>query len=82
MYCQAAYICSVIQARIPHALAESPQTLDKTYEHVLQDIDWESAHRLLQLVVVASRPLRVEELASVAVVSAEAGSKTEAGHMS
>jgi hypothetical protein len=39
--------------------------LDETYERTLLDIDeekWEFAHRLLQCVTMASRPLRVEEL--------------------
>lgn len=43
-----------------------PETLDATYERTLQDIgkqNWEYAHRLLQCVAVAVRPLRVEELA-------------------
>jgi hypothetical protein len=47
-------------------LAELPDTLDETYERTLREItkaDWELAHRLFQCVAVASRPLRVEELA-------------------
>ena len=43
-----------------------PSTLDATYERTLLDIDdqnWEYAHRLFQCITVASRPLRVEELA-------------------
>ena len=43
-----------------------PETLDGTYERTLQDLgnqNWEYAHRLLQCVAVAVRPLRVEELA-------------------
>ena len=52
--------------RIRHALTELPETLDDTYEHTLREINeanWELAHRLFQCVAVASRPLRVEELA-------------------
>ena len=52
--------------RIRHALADLPETLNETYERTLQEInkaDWELAHRLFQCVAVASRPLRVEELA-------------------
>ena len=40
--------------------------MDETYERTLLDIDeekWAFAHRLFQCVTVASRPLRVEELA-------------------
>ena len=63
-----AYICGCIPARIQHALAELPETLDETYERTLGEInraDWELAHRLFQFVAVASRPLRVEELAEL-----------------
>jgi hypothetical protein len=47
-------------------LNELPETLDATYERILQEIDgtnWEFARRLLLCVAVVSRPLRVEELA-------------------
>ena len=63
-----AYICGCIPARIEHALADLPETLDETYERTLREINkanWEFAHRLLQFVSVASRPLRVEELAEL-----------------
>ena len=68
MYCQVVYICGCIPARIQHALADLPETLDETYERTLREInkaDWEFAHRLFQFVSVASRPLRVEELAEL-----------------
>ena len=68
MYCQVVYICGCIPARIQHALAELPETLDETYQRTLREInkaDWEYAHRLFQFVAVASRPLRVEELAEL-----------------
>ena len=70
------YICGCIPARIEHALAELPETLDKTYERTLRDInkaDWEFAHRLFQFVAVASRPLRVEELAELLAFDFKAG---------
>src|SRR5882762_338309 len=66
--CQLMYICGCIPARIRHALADLPETLDKTYQRTLREInkaDWEFAHRLFQFVAVASRPLRVEELAEL-----------------
>jgi hypothetical protein len=47
-------------------VAELPETLDETYERTLREInkaDSELADRLFQCVAVASRPLRVEELA-------------------
>jgi hypothetical protein len=45
-----------------------PATLDETYERTLREIEkpnWESARLLLFCVTVASRPLRVEELAEI-----------------
>ena len=45
-----------------------PETLDETYERTLREIQepkWESTQRLLICVTVASRPLRVEELAEI-----------------
>ena len=68
MYCQVVYICGCIPARIEHALAYLPDTLDETYQRTLEDIneaDWEYAYRLFQFVAVASRPLRVQELAEL-----------------
>ena len=66
MYCQVLYLRGCHPGRIRHALAELPETLDETYEHTLREIskaDWELVHWLFQSVAVASRPLRVEELA-------------------
>jgi ankyrin repeat protein len=70
------YICGCIPARIQHALAELPETLDETYQRTLQEInkaDWEFAYRLFQFVAVASRPLRVEELAELLAFDFKAG---------
>jgi hypothetical protein len=53
---------------IRKALNELPTTLDETYERALDGIPKEKrqhAHRLFQCLVVAIRPLRVEELAEV-----------------
>ena len=64
--CQLGYLRNCLPGRIRHALEELPETLDGTYERALKNLDkanWEFAHRLLQFVAVASRPLRVEELA-------------------
>ena len=52
-------------------LAELPETLDETYERILQQIPKSNqvhAHRLLQCLTVAVRPLCVEELAEVLAV--------------
>jgi len=52
-------------------LDELPETLDETYERVLKEINKakrEHAHRLLQCLTVAVRPLRIAELAEVLAV--------------
>jgi len=66
VYCQLDFLRRCLPQRIRHALKELPETLDETYERTLQRIDnanWDFAHRLFQCVAVASRPLRVGELA-------------------
>ena len=53
---------------VRHALEELPESLDETYERVLKEIkkpNRSHSRRLLQCLVVAIRPLRVEELAEV-----------------
>ena len=63
-------------ACIQGALADLPETLDETYLRILGEInkaDWEFAHRLFQFVAVASRPLRVEELAELLAFDFKAG---------
>jgi hypothetical protein len=55
-------------------LEELPETLDETYERVLREIHKTKrnlAHRLLQCLTVAIRPLRVAELAEVLAVDFE-----------
>ena len=52
-------------------LKELPKTLDETYERILRDIheaNRDHAHRLLQCLAVAVRPLRIAELAEVLAV--------------
>ena len=52
-------------------LNELPETLDETYRRILQEIPKSNrshAHRLLQCLTVAVRPLGVEELAEVLAV--------------
>jgi ankyrin repeat protein len=76
VYCQVDYICDLIPARIRHALAELPETLDATYRRTLGDINkaqWKIAHRLLQFVAVARRPLHVKELAELLAFDFEEG---------
>jgi hypothetical protein len=53
---------------IRKALYELPDTLDDTYERILQNIPkqkWQHAQRFFQCMVAAIRPLRVEELAEI-----------------
>ena len=76
MYCQIVYLRGCLPRRIRHALTELPETLDDTYKRTLREINhanWELAHHLLQCIAVASRPLRVQELADVLAFDFEAG---------
>ncbi|KAH9083688.1 ankyrin repeat-containing domain protein [Lactarius deliciosus] len=66
VFCQLDRLRRCLPGRIRRVLEELPSTLDATYERTLLDIDeenWAYAHRLLQCITAASRPLRVEELA-------------------
>ena len=57
---------------VRRTLDELPETLDETYERVLKEIkkpNRDYARRVLQCLVVAIRPLRVEELAEVLAVN-------------
>ena len=66
VFCQLDKLCCCLPGHIQSALDELPRTLDATYECTLEDIgedNWGYAHRLFQCIAVASRPLRVEELA-------------------
>ena len=76
MFCQLDRLRRCLSPRIRQALNELPETLDETYERTLLDIDkenWEYAHRLFQCIVVARRPLRVEELAEFLAFKSETG---------
>ena len=64
---------------IRRTLGELPESLDETYERVLREIkkpNRDLAYRLLQCLVVAIRPLRVEELAEVLAVDFDDGEGT------
>ena len=53
-----------------------PKSLDETYKRILKEINYanqEHAYRLLQCLTVASRPLRIEELAEVLAVDFNPG---------
>jgi len=74
--CQLAYLADCFPGRIQEILSGLPATLDETYERTLREIKeakWESAQRLLVCVTVASRPLRVEELAEILAFDFKSG---------
>ena len=74
-----------LPSSVRRTLDELPESLDGTYERVLREIkkpNRDHALRLLQCLVVAIRPLRVEELAEVLAVDfddAEGMAKLNAG---
>ena len=64
------------QANLRRTLEELPKSLDGTYKRILNEINNANrvhAYRLLQCLVVALRPLRVEELAEVLAFDLTAG---------
>ena len=68
MFCQLELLRQCFPPSVRCILEELPDSLDETYERILKEIrkpNQGHAHRLLQCLVVAVRPLRVEELAEV-----------------
>ena len=68
MFCQLEVLRHCFPSSVRHILDELPESLDETYERILKEIrkpNQGHAHRLLQCLVVAARPLRVGELAEV-----------------
>ena len=60
-----------LPASVKRTLKELPESLDETYERILKEIKKPNrglAQRVLQCLVVATRPLRVAELAEVLAV--------------
>jgi len=71
VYCQLENLRHCLPPSVRSTLDELPESLDGTYERVLREIKKPNrglALRLLQCLVVAIRPLRVEELAEVLAV--------------
>ena len=71
VFCQLDTLRHCLPPSIRRTLSELPESLDETYERVLREIkkpNRDLAHRLLQCLVVAIRPLQVEELAEVLAV--------------
>ena len=68
MFCQLDTLRRCFPSSIRKTLNELPTTLNETYERILEGIPKEKmqhAHRLFRCLVVAIRPLRVEELAEI-----------------
>jgi len=67
-YCQLEVLRHCFPSNVRCILEELPDSLDATYERILREIrkpNQGHAHRLLQCLVAATRPLQVEELAEV-----------------
>ena len=84
VYCQLEALRHCFPGRVRHMLKELPESLDGTYERIVRGINKanrEHAHRLLQCLTVASRPLRVSELAEVLAVDFGTASGGEASKL-
>ena len=71
VFCQLESLRHCFPPSVRHTLDELPESLDETYERVLKGIKKQNrgyARRLLQCLVVAIRPLRIEELAEVLAI--------------
>ena len=68
VFCQLDALQHCIPPNLRQYLNELPDTLDETYDRILKEINKaqkDNAHRLLQCLTVATRPLRVEALAEL-----------------
>ena len=68
MFCQLEVLRHCFPPSVRHILEELPESLDETYERILREIrkpNQGHAHRLLQCLVAAVRPLEVKELAEI-----------------
>ena len=68
MFCQLEVLRHCFPPSVQRILKELPDSLDETYERILREIrkpNQGHAHQLLQCLVAAVRPLRVEELAEI-----------------
>ena len=71
IFCQLEVLRDCFPPSVRRILDELPESLDETYERILKEIkkpNRDHALRLLQCLVVAIRPLRVEELAEILAV--------------
>ena len=77
MFCQLEALQHCIPPNLRQYLNELPDTLDETYDRILKGINKsqkDNAHRLLQCLTVAVRPLLVEELAELLAFDFQASS--------
>ena len=80
VFCQLDALQHCIPPNLRQYLNELPETLDETYDRILKGINKaqkDNAHRLLQCLTVAVRPLLVEELAELLAFDFQAS--TEGG---
>jgi len=76
VFCQLEILSQSFPSSVRLILKELPESLDETYERILKVIrkaNQDHAYRLLQCLVVAVRPLHVEELAEVLAIDFGAG---------
>jgi ankyrin repeat protein len=76
VYCKLDVLRQCHRNDLRRIIKELPQSLDETYRRILKEINGanpKQAHRLLQCLVAAHRPLRVEELAEVLALDVDAG---------
>ena len=74
MFCQLEVLRRCLPKTIRKTLSELPASLDETYQRVLNEIGMANrdlAHRLLQCLTIAIRPLTVEELAEILALDFE-----------
>ena len=77
VFCQLNALQRCFPPNLRRVLNELPKTLDETYNRILKRIDeaqWDDAHRLLQCLTVASRRLRVDEIAELLTFDCQASS--------
>ena len=68
VFCQLEILRNCLPQNVRRVLQELPASLDETYERMLGEIlkaNPDQAYRLLQCLTVATRPLRVDELAEI-----------------